>query len=458
MGSFLSKAQEKIYSLESFPSEFFFAYDSDQKPSIYTDSLHFHLTEKGFVSHPIKGFFKDIEFENQKIQKDFSLLETPEGQHMILNGLGIVIKVDENGFTRLDRSSELRNNFNAIMFYYDNKIFCHGGYGYWQYHDYIVYYNFGVQEWKSYPVSSSFKPNGRAYHFGAIAGDNYVFFGGQTQDGFLKSIERLNFLENNYEYLGTLSSDFEFANTRPLPIMPWGEGQNLYYHLTNNKLLLVDYNTLKFRLSEPVSGLFNDIDHFFPVLSANDSLYYITQVSDNKRSLVSISKKDLEAYLGDWKDLLSLWDKIKPFFLAGVYFLIFLIISRSIYLLNKKSKLIRQSVLLQGHYLNFRSDIIILEDKQLAILKYVIANGIVDINDFSKLAVFEKLSESYQKQIVAKNIDKLISVIKDSPEISKAISLKMIQDKKDRRRKILKLKGHILIYNGWFNFLVKEFT
>lgn len=458
MGSFLAKAQEKIYSLKDFPSEFFFAYDSDQKPSIYTDSLHFHLTDKGFVSHPIKGLFKDIEFENQKIQKDFSLLDTPEGQLMILNGLGIVIKVDENGFTRLDRSSELRNNFMAMMFYYDGKIFCHGGYGYWQYHDYIVYYNFGVQEWKSFPVKSGYKPKGRAYHFGAVTGDNYVFIGGQSKDGFLKSIEQLNFLDNSYEFLGTLSSDFEFANTRPLPEMPWGEGQNLYYHLNNKKLLLIDFNTLKFRLSEPVSGLFNNIDRFFPVLSANDSLYYISQVRDGKRSLVSISKKDLEVHLGDWKDLLSKWYKLKPFFLAGMYLLIFLVVSRSIYLLNKKSKLIRQSVLLQGHYLNFRSEIIILQDQQLAILKYVIANGKVDINDFSKLAIFEKLSDSYQKQVIAKNIDKLISEIKESPEISKAISLKMIQDKKDRRRKIVRLKGHILIYNGWLHFLIKEFT
>jgi len=458
MGSFPTKAQEKIYSLESFPSEFFFAYDSDQKPSIYTDSLHFHLTDKGFVSHPIKGLFKDIEFENQKIQKDFSLLDTPEGQLMILNGLGIVIKVDENGFTRLDRSYELRNNFNAIMFYYDGKIFCHGGYGYWQYHDYIIFYNFGLQEWKSYPISSSYKPKGRAYHFGAITGDNYIFIGGQSENGFLKSIERLNFLENRYEYIGTLSSDFEFNSARPLPIISWGENQKMYFNQTLKRLLVIDFKELKFKESNPIKGIFNNIDSNFPVLTSIDSLYYITLVNEGKRSLVSISKKDLEAHLGDWRDLLSNWDKIKPFFLAGVYLLIFLIVSRSIYLLNKKSKLIRQSVLLQDHYINFRSEIIILENQQLAILKHLIAKGKVDINDFSKLAVFEKLSESYQKQLIAKNIDKLIRVIKESPEISKAISVKMIQNKKDRRRKIVKLKGHIVIYNGWFNFIVKEFT
>ena len=232
----------------------------------------------------------------------------------------------------------------------------------------------------------------------------------------------------------------------------------MYFNQTLKRLLVIDFKELKFKESNPTKGIFNNIDYNFPVLTSNDSLYYITLVNEGKRSLVSISKKDLEAYLGDWKDLLSLWDKIKPFFLAGVYLLIFLIVSRSIYLLNKKSKLIRQCVLLQDHYLNFRSEIIILEDQQLAILKYVIANGKVDINDFSKLAIFEKLSESYQKQVIAKNIDKLISIIKESPEISKAISLKMIQDKKDRRRKIVRLKGHILIYNGWLHFLIKEFT
>ena len=458
MESLVVFGQAKTYDLADLGADFFFAYDDKMQPSFYTDSLHYHFDGGTLRAHPIENQFSKITFENQKFQKDFSLLAARDNQYLILAGLGIVLEVNEKGFNRLDISRELRNNFRAAFFQYNNAIYCHGGYGYWRYHDYIIYFNTQNKEWKPFPIRSGYKPQGRAYHFGTLVGDDYIFFGGQNYDeGLLNSIEKLDFKTKSYSNIGTLSSKYTFSKTTPLPEMPWAENQKFYYNNSSKQIALLDFKTLQFRMSENSVPVFSAIDRFFPVLLANDSLYYVTEKKEGKRKLVALSKNEIESHLGPWTNLLSLWDKIKfsVFIVLAVVLLAGAV--RVFFLMRKKSQLFVQSVLLQDHYLTHKGEILILSQEQVALLLHLIEHKSVPIKNLLSLDYFKEYAESYKKQIVQKSLADLKSTFEENGVIANKIELLFQSDKKDKRQKIVTLKGAITPYRGWLDFVVRQF-
>lgn len=67
--------------------------------------------------------------------------------YLVDNGCGPVIKFEHNRFTRIDNSFRHRNQYGAIPFSYNNKIYLWGGYGLFSYKNILTYYDFTSNEW-----------------------------------------------------------------------------------------------------------------------------------------------------------------------------------------------------------------------------------------------------------------------------------------------------------------------
>ncbi|MDA0327369.1 MAG: hypothetical protein O3C47_09350, partial [Bacteroidetes bacterium] len=112
----LCMGQQRSYVLDSISEPFFFVLDQNSNPSFYSNDRHYHFENGRFNYHQIDNVFDSIEAVKNKSQVDFSLTQLNNKKLLTLNGLGIVIQYDENGFTRLDTSAELKNNFRSNFF------------------------------------------------------------------------------------------------------------------------------------------------------------------------------------------------------------------------------------------------------------------------------------------------------------------------------------------------------
>ena len=137
----LCNAQRRDFPIDFISEPFFFTLDENQKPSFYSGKNHYHFQNGVFTNHSIQKPFNEIEGVKNKKQIDFEFLTHNGLKYFILKGLGIVLKVDESGFKRIDKSLELRNNFASNFFSYKENIFSYGGYGYWNYHQNLLFYN-----------------------------------------------------------------------------------------------------------------------------------------------------------------------------------------------------------------------------------------------------------------------------------------------------------------------------
>lgn len=450
-------AQQARYALEDLGKDLFFAYDSLTKPSIYSDSLHFHFQNGNFKSHPIPKAFDFSIFEDNKTPQDFYLAEAQGVQYFILRGLGIVFKVDESGFSRIDNSSELRNNFRSSIFIYNKDIYSFGGYGYWNYHGFVVNFNAIVKEWKAININKRYLPLGRAYQYGGLVGDDFIFFGGKSNDGLLQDVVKLDLKNNRFKYLGELSSTFDFPLTAPPFEINLAPNKKLYVHTRIKKSLLVDFNDLTFSIDTTSFKLFNSIDPLYPTLSANDSIYYITEKVDGSREMVAVSKNYLSGLFSEQKNILRHWDRIRHYVFVFLSLLAAVFVSRFVFLLRKKSKFLTSEVLLQDNYLTCGGELVILNAFESQLLRLLAKNSKVPFSKVLTLQEFESLSEKYAKTELKKNIARLVEKINSEIKLREKIKIKVKTDRENKKEFIISLKGKIIVYSGWIKYVVQEF-
>jgi len=452
--------QQRSYVLDSISEPFFFVLDQNSNPSFYSKDRHYHFENGRFNYHQIDNVFDSIEAVKNKSQVDFSLTQLNNKKLLTLNGLGIVIQYDENGFTRLDTSSELRNNFRSNFFTYKDNLFSYGGYGYWSYHANLLFYNDINREWNNYNVEDGFFPEGRAYAYGKAIDNKFIFFGGKMNSGYSNELIEFDFERDQYFKIGTVRKYFGDTIVAPFHEVSIDRSKSLFFSIARihrKKFLnLIDFENLTYARSF-MPDFFKDFNDRYPILKSGDSLYYITS-SNNKTYLNAYPTSKILENFSNPTALIDPRDKVIWFtkwFLIAVFSLLLL---RVIWVLVKRGKVINNRVLLQANYVNFKSDLLILDDLETDVLNYLLQNQCrCALEDLFKLEVLDQYTLSYKKNLVIKSVEGLSKKLKKQPLISEKVRLKITKDPKDGRRKIIILKGNLFRYEGWFNYLISYF-
>ena len=447
-------SQSSSYSIKEIGENFIFGYDEKFNPSIYKDSFQYRYLNGTFVKNKISFPFESIVFETPKSQEDFTSITTNENQFFVLNGLGIVLQLDNNGFKRIDTSSELRNNFGSVFFNYNGSIYSHGGYGFWMYHNFIVNYNFTSRQWQSIQLDSSDIPKGRAYHYGAVNKDSFIFFGGRLENTFSDEIYSLDLLKFSYKKLGRLNSGFDFSFGSPKIYTDLDSAIKLYFDNRKNKILAVDYDKLRFSVVDYPSDKLELIDVKYPLVSSNDSIYFISKNKED-RLMVGVSKRLIKKQINSWTPLLRPWDRFKNFLLIPIVIFVILLSVRLFILFKQKTKIITSTVLLQDHYLTYKGELIILKESETNIILNLIDNGSIKLTELLALEQFEKYSKQYGQGLIFDLLAGLKQKIEDNKTISQKIKIQILPNPKDKREKIVTLKGGIYPYNGLLNYIIK---
>jgi len=450
-------AQRRDFPIDFISEPFFFTLDENQKPSFYSGKNHYHFQNGVFTSHSIKETFNEIQGTKNKKQIDFEFLTHNGLKYFILKGLGIVLEVDESGFKRIDKSLELRSNFASNFFSYKENIFSYGGYGYWNYHQNLLFYNSQNAEWNNFNIDQGFIPEGRAYAFGKLINDRFVFLGGKTNSGFSKEIIEFDFTNNSYKLLGSVDIKFKDTLSAPNLFSSISKNENLYFFnkKSEKELSLIDFEKLTFS-SIKNNDLLKNLNSNYPILSANDSIYFISEIN-GENNLTTLPLNYLVSFFPERKSLVNIREKVvyvtEYILIILISFLLLLVILR----LYNISRRIRGQVLLKGNYLSFRGDIIILSLLELEILEKLILNNHLFLDELYKLDSLEKYANSYKKNLIIKTLKELKQRIKSQSFLSKKLKLKISSDSNDKRRKVIFLKGSVVPYSGWFNYLIPSF-
>lgn len=100
-------------------------------------------------------------------------------------GVGKVYEseVDTIDFKRVDNSYDHKNQFGHFPFFRDGRLYTFGGYGYWEWHNILTFYNDNTREWSIQNINSR-TPQKRVPYSGIyIAKKDEVFiFGGDTTE------------------------------------------------------------------------------------------------------------------------------------------------------------------------------------------------------------------------------------------------------------------------------------
>lgn len=102
-------------------------------------------------------------------------------------GIGELYTIDPKTYRirRTDRSFDHRNQFGHFPFYRDSTLYAFGGYGFWEWHNIMVFYNRTLNEWSIQDVdTNSPLPGERVPTTGTFVEANdqlYIFGGGGTQ-------------------------------------------------------------------------------------------------------------------------------------------------------------------------------------------------------------------------------------------------------------------------------------
>ena len=227
----------------------------------------------------------------------FKHIEINSVSHFILNGGGPVLKLNENRIERIDNSVEQRNQFGAAVFQHDNQPHMYGGYGFWEWKDYITYYDPLSNQWELCKFDTPLEPSPRwkpLFHkkneFLYVLGGRSSIKESRNIDAVLKDFFKINLNTKKVELITQevnnqiplFSSSFQGFEIRD---------KKAYVDYTNSSILVLDFDK-NLITSFKTEGMFKNKNLNSPVLAVGDSIVFIEQIKNNK-SIKFVSFNDI---------------------------------------------------------------------------------------------------------------------------------------------------------------------
>ena len=375
-------------------------------------------------------------FNEKYPSKSFKLVIQNNAPVIVNKGGGMVWKVKNDTFTRVDNSFDHKMTNASSVFIHNDTIMKFGGYGYWSSRNFITYFSKTTKEWEIYSINpnSLLPPGVSSVNYSYINNKGFYFSDGLKSSPKYPLNKTLNeeiwyfdFRNKSWEDLGTSKAEYILESQ----ILKLGNGQMLVGStygsaVSNDQVYLYDFiNNNIGRLNS-----FNQIFGIDSAFVANDSLY-----NYRNNNLIGF---DLKSYITQSTDEGSLYVDTNALFanltrFTGVAIILLFIIVLYLYSKNRKRPRLSET--------GFRFNRVHypLTEKELSILKLILYNKRVE----SKII----LKEIYDSELsVAQNNRRKVEIVES---LNKKVSTTMNINKFINSKKSLKDQRVLIYYSNF---------
>ena len=375
-------------------------------------------------------------FNEKYPSKSFKLVIQNNAPVIVNKGGGMVWKVKNDTFKRVDNSFDHKMTNASSVFIHNDTIMKFGGYGYWSSRNFITYFSKTTKEWEIYSINpnSLLPPGVSSVNYSYINNKGFYFSDGLKSSPKYPLNKTLNeeiwyfdFRNKSWEDLGTSKSEYIVESQ----ILKLGNGQMLVGStygsaVSNEQVYLYDFiNNNIGRLNS-----FNQIFGIDSAFVANDSLY-----NYRNNNLIGF---DLKSYITESTDEGSLYVDTNALFanltrFTGVAIILLFIIVLYLYSKNRKRPRLSET--------GFRFNRVHypLTEKELSILKLILYNKRVE----SKII----LKEIYDSELsVAQNNRRKVEIVES---LNKKVSTTMNINKFINSKKSLKDQRVLIYYSNF---------
>ena len=375
-------------------------------------------------------------FNEKYPSKSFKLVIQNNAPVIVNKGGGMVWKVKNDTFTRVDNSFDHKMTNASSVFIHNDTIMKFGGYGYWSSRNFITYFSKTTKEWEIYSINpnSLLPPGVSSVNYSYINNKGFYFSDGLKSSPKYPLNKTINeeiwyfdFRNKSWEDLGTSKSEYIVESQ----ILKLGNGQMLVGStygsaVSNDQVYLYDFiNNNIGRLNS-----FNQIFGIDSAFVANDSLY-----NYRNNNLIGF---DLKSYITESTDEGSLYVDTNALFanltrFTGVAIILLFIIVLYLYSKNRKRPRLSET--------GFRFNRVHypLTEKELSILKLILYNKRVE----SKII----LKEIYDSELsVAQNNRRKVEIVES---LNKKVSTTMNINKFINSKKSLKDQRVLIYYSNF---------
>lgn len=411
----------------------------------------------------------DDQFDKSLNYKNFEIIKDSAGKnYFVRKNLGEVFEIKDNTFKRLDKSSHIKTSAGSFKIFHKGHILSFFGRDEYEASNFILDFNQDSKEWnKVVPSEESDIPIPRVNAYFKKINDNVHYFGGKTfseensTESFLDDYFIFNLKDKTHKkYNEILVNNFRKSETGS--IVDIDSYRSIFF--SKNIFLLMDFKKLTFEKQSIFSVFGSNSKQFLSanVVKFENKIYYLNDEKLNGQ--VNLKSKELS-------DIIEYFNNPSPLFLnsktidykfINKHIIIYVFLSGLIFIfftgfrLLKLKKFKKQNILKQSNYLTFDKKIVRLDFEESCIMDFLIGNIKVKLSNISELECFDDYSDTYRKVYIPKlliSLDDKFKIL--GQKKSKILSLEKTKNKYDKRIIEYQLKGNVVIYKGWLNYIFR---
>jgi len=445
---------------EDLSGDFIFVQDLSGKPALVTQKATYRFENKwikrSFTNVLTKkdsaAIYSSYGFKN----KTYTPVTFNNQIHFVLNGGGFVLSLSNNELKRIDNSVDQKNQFSGAVFTHNNQPYNYGGYGFWEFKDYITYYDKSTAQWE-YLVSKSKKlPLGRWKMLFQIIDNKLFVLGGRAS---LKESNAMDALLNNYFIYDFQAKTFKNKGkfSPEIPIKSSNnkgfilEGKKAYAQ--QNELVIIDF--LKEEINKISSKeLFKNLDDNYLVFESKDTLYYISNYK-GKRKLSKLAVSELVSFKSTIYPITLPKQKDKRYLFILIGLLIGLM-SWLLYGLFRYKDFLKELILFDESKLYLGNSTIEISLKQHKTIACLTVNGQMTSLELNEIISSKnKFAKSHLTLLRQKFLKELNSVFQKLTK-TQTVYINELKDPNDRRFLIYKTTQEVLKKPSFGGFLFKR--
>ena len=453
---------QEIKLPDSIGDEFVFFKTHDNKISFLKHNIHYVYEKNKWIKNTLEynSSYRDssIIFFNKSFDNiQFKHLEINSVSHFILNGGGPVLKLNENKIERTDNSVEQRNQFGAAIFQHKSQPHMYGGYGFWEWKDYITYYDPFSKQWELCKFDTPLEPSPRwkpLFHkkneFLYVLGGRSSIKESRNTDTVLKDFFKINLNTKKVELITQevnsqiplLSSSFQGFEIRD---------KKAYVDYSNSSILVLDFDN-NLITSFKTEGMFKNKHLNSPVLAVGDSIVFIEQIKNNK-TIKFVSFNNIFKNTSETFPIVLVDQNIgyrKYFIILGAIFLAFFLFKIFTY-----KDYIRNLIAHDYQWLYFQNKKIRITHDQREVIKLLELKGSFNSQELNRLLSPNKAYVKSHLTLLRNNfIEKLNSDFKKLTNNPEPL-ISSIKNPNDKRQILYKSNQKFSQKESFFSFLFK---
>ncbi len=448
-------SQEVFFPVDS-NSQYVFFKGHNGNPSIFTI--------KGVYTYSDKWKFQPVALDSSKINSlilkntqklnNETLISFTRNKNtfFVLNGGGYVFKLSDNKFSREDNSVLQKNQLNSAVFFYKNQIYMHGGYGFWDFKNYTTFLDNDTGQWELIYPKSKFLPYARWKMISNLIGNKFFVLGGR---GNLKENDKKDALLNSHYFFDLEKKEYvDLGQINPK--LPLKNNIQSSLIIENKKAFIEPHRVVFFDFKNDTvqvyknKNLFKDIDTNKPVVSFNDTIYYVK----NKKDKIVLAKQSLDSiYKGELTELqISIPNKSGFSNIIGIIMII--IFCWVAYKLFVFKDFLKGLVLYDETRIYYENKSTLMSPRQILVIKELERKGQLSSQSLNEIISKKKFVKSHFTALRTEFV-KEINLIYKNVTSTQSDLIEEVMDSSDKRYKVYKITQQVSEKESFFSFLFK---